>query len=333
MIKVHNGSAVPRQQVFVLADGNVVVQWTDASVQDLLTGKYRDYKPGDFGHRVADDELERLKDGSVIEDFDQAYVWIYALPEQQRFGPQPTQQQTFQRSRAYYVNTTLPAARLGDVQRQLDAHHLTDEYCVCEHDSLVAVLGRDAVPFSSLRDAENAQRQLNQQLPLLLQDAVVAFTESAGDFAEQDDEDELIDLDALIASQTDTTITAGKIAVVACKNDAERQVIVDLLEAMKLDVTGAPTAQAALNRLEEAPVDVLVMDLQFDDMHGWAMLGKIREMEHAQAMRIIALAEPEVGDQVFALTVAKVDVYLRKPVSIARLRQSVWSTLKAHAAP
>ncbi len=68
-------------------------------------------------------------------------------------------------------------------------------------------------------------------------------------------------------------------------------------------------------------------------MHGWAMLGKIREMEHAQATRIIALAEPEGGDQVFALTVAKVDVYLRKPVSMARLRQSVWSTLKAHSAP
>ncbi len=331
MIKAHNGSAVPRHQVFVLDDGSFVVQWTDASVQDLLTGKYRDYKPVDFGHRVANDELERLKDGSVIEDFDHAYVWIYALPEQQRFGSVQTQQQSLQRARAYYVNTTLAADRLEDVQAQLEAVKLSGEYCVCEHDGLVAVLGRDAEPYSSLRDAENAQRSLNQQFPTLLQNAVVAFTESAGDLAEQGDEDEFIDLDALIASQTDTTITEGKVAVVACKDDAERQAILDLLKAMKMEASGVRTAQAALNLLEEAPADVFVMDLQFDDMHGWAMLGKIREMEHAQATRIIALAEPDVGDQVFALTVAKVDVYLRKPVSIARLRQSVWSTLKAHA--
>ena len=332
MFTAHNGSAVPRQQVFLLTDGSFVVQWTDASVQDLLTGQYRDYKPVDFGHRVTDDELERLKAGSVIEDFDQVYVWIYALPEQQRFGSLRTQQ-TFQRTRAYYVNTTLSADRLDDIQTQLEALNLAGEYCVCEHEGLVAVLGHDAAPFNSLRDAEAAQRKLNQQFPTLLQDAVVAFTESAGEFAEQSDEDEMIDLDALIASQTDTTITEGKTAVVVCTDDDERQAIIDLLKAMKMDTLGVRTGQAALNRLEEAPVDVFVMDLQLDDMHGWAMLGKIREMEHAQAMRIIALAEPEVGDQVFALTVAKVDVYLRKPVSIARLRQSVWSTLKAYSAP
>ncbi len=333
MIKAHNGAAVPRHQVFLLTDGSFVVQWTDASVQNLLTGQYRDYKPVDFGHRVMDDELERLKAGSVIEDFDQVYVWIYALPEQQRFGSLRTQQQTFQRARAYYVNTTLSADRLDDIQAQLKALNLAGEYCICEHEGLVAVLGHDAAPFNSLRDAEAAQRKLNQQFPTLLRDAVVAFTESAGEFTEQSDEDELIDLDALIASQTDTTITEGKTAVVVCKDDDERQAIIDLLKAMKMETVGVRTGQAALNLLEETPVDVFVMDLQLEDMHGWAMLGKIREMEHAQAMRIIALAEPEVGDQVFALTVAKVDVYLHKPVGIARLRQSVWSTLKAHSAP
>jgi len=43
---------------------------------------------------------------------------------------------------------------------------------------------------------------------------------------------------------------------------------------------------------------------------------------------VIVLADPGADEQVFALTVANVDVYLHKPISIARLRQSVWSTLK-----
>ncbi len=331
MIKAHNGSAVPRYQVFVLGDGSFVVQWTDTSVQDLLTGQYRDYKPIEFGHRMIDDELERLKDASVIEDFDHAYVWIYALPEEHRFATQRTQQSRFQRTRAYYINTTLPASHLGDVQALFDESGFADDYCACEHEILVAVVGRDTLPFNSLHDAESAQRKLNQQFPDLLQNAVVAFTESGSDLTESGDEEELIDLDALIASQTDTTITKDKSALVVCTDDAQRQAITDLFAAMKMDAVGVETGQQALNLLEETPFDVFVMDLQLGDMHGWAVLGKIREMGDAEQMRVIALAEPSVGDQVFALTVAKVDIYLRKPVSIARLRQGVWSTLKAHS--
>ncbi|MFN8561102.1 MAG: hypothetical protein U0703_05635 [Anaerolineae bacterium] len=57
MIKIHNGSAVPRYQVFVLGDGAFVVQWTETSVQDMLSGAYREYQFQDFGHRITDAEL------------------------------------------------------------------------------------------------------------------------------------------------------------------------------------------------------------------------------------------------------------------------------------
>jgi CheY-like chemotaxis protein len=237
--------------------------------------------------------------------------------------------------RSYYVNTTLPADQLGEVERGIDAHDLAESFCACEHQGLVAVLGKDALPFSSLKDAENAQRRLQALLPELFQNAAVAFSESASDFMEDanSNDEEFIDLDALIASQTDTTITEGKYAVVACRDDSERRLIMHLFETMKMYVVGANSAQDALVLLEEQPVDVLVMDVRFDDMHGWAMLGKLREMGHSEQTRVIALADVGTGsDQVFALTVAKVDIYLRKPISMARLRQSVWSLLKEHAA-
>lgn len=329
MIKIHNGSAVPRYQVFVLGDGAFVVQWTETSVQDMLSGAYREYQFQDFGHRITDAELEQLKSAGVIEDFDQAYVWIYALPEDNRFGVMRTLQQSPTHLRSYYINTTLPAEKLGELQQCIDTLELGENYCACMHEGLVAVLGKDAMPFNSLKDAENAQRKLNTQAPALFENAAIAFTENEGEFSEESsEEEESIDLDALIASQTDTSVTRGRHAVVACKDDAERRAIVELLASMEMTVFGVTSGTEALRLVEEEPVDLLVMDSRFDDMHGWAMLGKVREIDHADRTRVIVLADEGAHDQVFALTVARVDVYLHKPISMAHLRQSVWSTLK-----
>lgn len=331
MIKVHSGSSVPRYQVFVLGDGEYVVQWTETSVQNLLTGAYLEYKLRDFGHRITDHELEQLKTSGVIEDYDQAYIWIYALPEDNRFGALHTIEQTSSRARAYYINTTLPADKLAEVQERLDSLDLADSFFACEHEGLIAVLGGDTMPFNSLKDAENAQRKLQTQLPDLLENAALAFIENETQFMGGADEDEAIDLEALIASQTDISVTQGKYAVVVCRDDYERSTIMRLLRTMDMEVVGVDTAQKALHLLEEESVELLIMDVRLEDMHGWAMLGKYRELDHAEHTHVIVLAEAGADEQIFALTVANVDVYLHKPISIARLRQSVWSILKEHS--
>jgi CheY-like chemotaxis protein len=333
MIKIHSGSAVPRYQVFVLGDGAYVLQWVENSVQDLMTGAFYDYKPRDFGHRITDHELDQLKKSGVVEDFDQAYIWVYALPEQKRFGSMRTFDQTSNRARSYYINTTLPANKLNELQGCVDELGWAANYCVCVHDGVVAVLGKDAMPFNSLKDAEQAQRKLQTQIPELLDNAALAFTENSGDFTQgqQPEDDEFIDLDALIASQSDTSVTQGRYAVVACTDETERRSIMHLLNGMRMSVVGVATAQEALALLEEEPVDLLIMDVRFEDMHGWAMLGKAREITHARQTCVIVLADEGTDEQVFALTVAKVQVYLHKPISMARLRQSVWSVMKEHA--
>ena len=232
--------------------------------------------------------------------------------------------------RSYYINTTLPAEKLDELQERLDELDLSDSFFACEHEGLVAVLGGDTMPFTSLKDAENAQRKLQTQLPDFFDNAALAFTENESQPTgfNGSDEDEVIDLEALIASQTDTSVTQGKYAVVACRDDYERSTFMRLLRTMEMEVVGVDTAQKALHLLEEDPVDLLVMDVRLEDMHGWAMLGKFREIDHADHTHVIVLAEPGADDQVFALTVANVDVYLHKPISMARLRQSVWSALK-----
>jgi CheY-like chemotaxis protein len=142
---------------------------------------------------------------------------------------------------------------------------------------------------------------------------------------------QLIDVDLLIASQTDTSALRGKLGIIACKDEHERRAIMSVLNALDMAVTSVSTAQEALNLLEEEPVDLLVMDVRFEDMHGWAMIGKLREIDHTVGTRLIVLAEQEVDEQVFALTVAKVDAYLPKPLSLPLLRQHVWALLKENA--
>lgn len=332
MIKIHSGSPIPRHQVFVLDNGDYAVQWREDSVQDLLTGRYSEYKPRDFGHRVTDLELEQLKTAGVVEEYDQAYVWVFALPEDHNFNGLRTQTESSNRARRYYINTTLPAEKLEALQAELGTLDLAESICACEHEGLVAVLGRETVPFSNLKDAENVQRKLQGQLPEFFKNAAVAFTELGSDFAPLPTaEDEYIDLDTLIASQTDTTVTRGKLAVIACRDDRERRSIMNLLSTLEMAVSSVKTGQETLNLLEEEPIDVLVMDVRLDDMHGWEVIGKLREIAHAAKTRVIVLAEPETDEQVFALTVAKVDAYLPKPLSLPLLRQNVWMLLREDA--
>ncbi|MFN8561099.1 MAG: hypothetical protein U0703_05620 [Anaerolineae bacterium] len=57
----------------------------------------------------------------------------------------------------------------------------------------------------------------------------------------------------------------------------------------------------------------------------------MREIDHADRTRVIVLEDEGAHDRVFALTVARVDVYPHKPISMAHLRQSAWSTLNEHS--
>lgn len=329
-----NGAAIPRHRVLVLGDGSTVIHRTDDSAFDLRSGAIQPYRPVDFGHRVTDAELEQLKASGVIAHYDHASVWVEALPECESLdAPSAAPRAT----RTYYINSTLSAELAEKIQARIEARGCSD-LRVCEREGLVAVLRKDAGAFHSLPDAEKAQRRLQMECPDLFTDSAVAFTES-GDETSDDvsaampsEQDEVIDLDLLVASQTDTSITQGRAAVVACDNPRERTAITELLTGMQMRVSAVSTAEEALRLLEEAPADVLVMDVRLPDMHGWAMLAKFREMEHAADTRVIALADTGASDQVFALTVAKVDVYLPKPISMARLRLSVWSELKERMA-
>jgi CheY-like chemotaxis protein len=334
MSKVYSGSAVPRHLVFVLEDGSFVVQWGHAQVQDMLTGRYRPFDYNEFGHTITDYELSQLKLAGTIEHFNRNYVWLFAMPEPKRFGNLRTQERTKSRIRTFYLNTTLPRSQLDALRNLLLFINLADRFEPVEREGLVAILAKNGAPFPDLKDAENAQRQLIAKAPDIFNDSAVAFIESnempGEESRAEEGNSDTLDLATLIASQTDTSMTADKRAVVVCGVDDQRQAIYKLLVEMKMRVQAAANGAEGLRAVEDVRPDILVMDLQFPDMHGWQMLGKVREIEGLPEMLTLLIAEHGAtpGDQSFALGVARVDIFLVKPVSMARLRQNIWMALK-----
>jgi CheY-like chemotaxis protein len=338
MNRILSGSAISRHHVFILADGAFVVQWGETHVQDLLSGRYRSYEQNDFGHAITDYELNQLKAAGRVEHYNRNYVWLYALPEQGRFNELKTQERSNQRVRSYYLNTTLPKSQFEDVQSCLNANGLGEDFLARVRGDLVVVLGKNGAPFPQLTDAEIAQKQLLAKAPELFRDTAVAFVEATSPTSNVNRPGERSaeggDLSSLIASQTDTSVTDGKMVVLAGGNDDERLAIRDLLQKMRLEVKEAATANDTLYLLEDCHPDMLVMDLQLPDMHGWAMLGKVKEIDTLRQLTTVVIADhtSASNEQTFALTVAKVNVYLVKPVSMARLRQNVWTAFKESTA-
>ena len=132
-----------------------------------------------------------------------------------------------------------------------------------------------------------------------------------------------VNLNDIIASQSENTSLEGKTVVLAIPQDDERAAFTELLKSMKITIRHANSGAEAMHLLEDYPSQLLIMDIVQPDMHGWPLITKIREISTLRDLPITIIAEKaEMG-----MTVAKVD-YLARPVSIARLRHSVWMALK-----
>jgi len=110
----------------------------------------------------------------------------------------------------------------------------------------------------------------------------------------------------------------------AIPQEDERAAFSELLTTMNIAILEAASAAQTLHRLEDHPAELLIMDIQQPDMHGWLLINKIREISHLRDLPITVITDKaDMG-----MTVAKVD-YLSRPVSIARLRHSIWTALKS----
>ena len=80
------GTPVARGLVFMLNTGEIVVDWGDGRVQDILTGEFMKYEERDYGGAVLDSDLEILKNNGRVAGYDAKVVYLRPLPE----PPRPT---------------------------------------------------------------------------------------------------------------------------------------------------------------------------------------------------------------------------------------------------
>lgn len=336
MAKTYSGAAVPRHLVFATADGSFVVQWEPTRVQELLTGRYRSFSEARFGHTVSDYELTQLKAAGRVEHFNHAYVWLFALPEQSRFnGDLRTQERSRDRVRGYYINTFRPESDMPGVEQAMADIGLGDRLSLTVRSDMVAVVRANGSPFTQLRDAEMAQSQLVTALPHLCAESVIAFVDLPADDTEDmlGQTGELLDLDALIASQSDTTLTRGKHVIVAVRDADACMPVLRLLGDLGMNVHITSAARETLEALEDSPPGLLIMDLELSDMHGWQLLGRIREIMSLANLAIIVIADEGTAPdlQSFGVGVAKVDAFMTRPLSLSRLRHNIWHAFNSRA--
>jgi len=334
MSKNHAGTAIPRHFVYVTVDGLFVARLAEHRLQDLLSGQFRELDDTGFGHPIADYELNQLKLAGIVEDFNRQFVWLLSLAEPHLVNPDlHTIEAIADRQRVYYLNTTLPKSQADKVRALLVGIGLGDDLTVDVRGEQVMVFSRRGRPFKQLREAEEWQKKIRARVPNMFSQTVIAFTEVDVSLSPINRDTKPLDgrnigLDLIIASQSDTTLTAHKQAVLLLNQAEEREAISELCSEMKMVVWPADTGRGAMEFLEDGHADLLVMDLKPTDMHAWAILGKVKEIDGLRNLPIIVIADHGTPDQQsMALVVAQVDVYLVRPLSKARLRQNIWMVM------
>ncbi|MBC8100814.1 MAG: response regulator [Armatimonadetes bacterium] len=330
MRRKFSGSPIARYQVFTLADGSYVVQWDDKRVQELLTGKYRDFEPKqDFGHPLSEWELNQLKAAGRVEHFNRDFVWLLALPEAGRFGVRKEMGRG-DRIRAYYLSTLLPKSQLANIQQLLTQLALADTLTVVPRQQLLAVMDAHGAHFRDAQTAEAAQAALLHHAPDLFAGVAIGIDEislRAAGFGQStvdaSDDDLPFSFDELVASQNAVSVTSGRQIVTVLNRAEEREAFDQLFVEMEIFTQHSKSGAQVLSMLEDYHADLLLLDLTLPDMHGWQLVQKAREIDPARTLPMMIITdETSIG-----MTVAKVD-YLTRPVSIARLRHNIWKIFK-----
>lgn len=79
-----NGTPVPRDLVFVLKSGEIVFDWGDGRVQDVITGEFIRFTERNYGRAVLDTDLDMLRNTGRVEAFDARLVYLRPLPDPPR---------------------------------------------------------------------------------------------------------------------------------------------------------------------------------------------------------------------------------------------------------
>jgi len=121
----------------------------------------------------------------------------------------------------------------------------------------------------------------------------------------------------------------SKSVLIAEDHSAARKILTAFME--KLGVTRVDSVadgKEALARIQEQPVDLLVVDWNMPEMDGLELLKAVRADKDTEEMKVLVVTADDDKDHVLQAILAGVDGYLVKPVTIERLEQKLEDIFK-----
>jgi CheY-like chemotaxis protein len=303
--------AIPRHLIFVLEDGDIVVQRGANVVELLATHEHRVYDDFDRDHAVTDGELQALMEQKIITAFDEMTVW---LPK-----PEPSRELSY-----YFLDTKLPPITLKMVKLLLHTAGL--KYVAKTRMGRVSIMGGVGDPFSRLPDAEMAFTLVKQALgDHLINLSIEKITINPR--ADETQVADVVQFEDLIRETPMTTLADRHLLIVEPEDSLAEELQV-VLQTLGVHVQTASHGEQALEIMLDEEPDLLIVDLALPDMHGYELIAKVRRDPIMASTPILAISHLDTEiDAVFALNVAKVEDYLVRPVGVNVLRQRVLTLL------
>ena len=122
-------------------------------------------------------------------------------------------------------------------------------------------------------------------------------------------------------SASHKTDTAGLSILIVDDEDATRELCRDIAMEMGLEVHTASTTGEALERLEQAPVDIVVTDLKVPELGGLELLKRISSMQPSSSVMVLT----QYGTIETAVAATKLGArdYVTKPFHVEELRAKI----------
>ena len=117
--------------------------------------------------------------------------------------------------------------------------------------------------------------------------------------------------------------------LVADDNRLSRELVRDVFESAHWRVVEAANGQEALDRLEAACPDLVLLDLEMPVKDGFAALVEIRKNPRFSGIPVMAVTAKAMQPDRERIVTAGFDACITKPIDVARLRERVYELLSS----
>jgi DNA-binding response OmpR family regulator len=97
------------------------------------------------------------------------------------------------------------------------------------------------------------------------------------------------------------------------------------------ELVGTQEGRTGLEKIRELKPDLVLLDLMLPDMGGWAVYQQMKEDPELKDIPVVVVTAQDAPiDKILGEEIAKVQVYITKPFSPYKLRESVKQVLRVN---